>query len=402
MQKITKSNDLTILNIPTKGDYVLGVDDSQTDLSKKTVQIPIQDLSDLISDITWSSEQNYSKDGLVQDEGVLWSSKGDNNLDNKPSTNQTLWYKVSAPQNNITAIDTDVLDLGWFDYNILVDATTTDSTINIGIPQFVGQRVIIQVDGNFFVNVLGQELTNESCNKDNCLEVVATVNPAGTIKWEVPNSELEDRFVVAGVIRYYSSLGRWELIENEEGNHPPINISSIQSDTNQITINYTKTGQGVTSFVATPDEAMARYGITLGSSVSSNKAEIEMYMPFESFIEYNGSAWTDTSGILTLTWNVDRLEITGMRLEAPAGGELSAFGPTFPIATPRAQGYICQLGSVSNTKVEVFFYNFSGVKQTVEDPQMQFYIKWNAPFKMNPNNFPDFLGNIWFMGLIKK
>jgi len=404
MQIITKSDDLTTLVDPVSNDYVLGIDESQTDLSKRTVKIPVSDLkkSENPSIEPWVDTTTFQKDYYVQNQGVVWISLIGSNLNNEPYINQDKWQIVAPSQKNITAINADVIVVGWFDYSIIVDATIANASINIGIPKFNGQKVFVQANGNFLVSVAGQSLANEICYSDNGLELTAIIDPAGTLKWDSPNSELQDRFVVAGVIRYYSSENRWDLIENQEGNHKPINIASIESDTSKITINYALSGSSVTTFLAVPDESMAKFGIFMGCSGGASFSTLELYMGFATQISYNGASWIDTSGKLTLVWDTDHLEISGIPTSTPPGGEISAFGPTFPQLTSRAPGYILQLGSVGANTAPVYFYDFSGVKVTTPDTAMKFFMNWNAPGKMDPNNFPDYPGNIWLYGLIKK
>jgi len=216
--------------------------------------------------------------------------------------------------------------------------------------------------------------------------------------------------VVSGVIRYYSSFGRWDLLENNEANpHPSINIDSITSNENNIQIHFdnSKFGLGtdadieVGSFIIAPDETLASEGIICGSSVNFEKATVELYKgPRSDYIEYDGSNWTVAQGnFSTPTWDTDHLNIP----RSFSG----AFVPTYPQITERHTPatspavYRAVLGSVSQSEgnIEVWFYDQSGNVVTSPSTNMRFFISdHNRSQKVDPNNFDSSYGNLWFYG----
>jgi len=88
--------------------------------------------------------------------------------------------------------------------------------------------------------------------------------------------------VVAGVIRNYNDGRGWVLID--DGFHPPINITKVDSltDTGLIRVEYTnlKVGGGnagrTVTLIAQPDETLAKAGFTCGASVSPDFANIQL------------------------------------------------------------------------------------------------------------------------------
>lgn len=86
--------------------------------------------------------------------------------------------------------------------------------------------------------------------------------------------------LIAGVIRNDGTS--WKFIE--DSGHAKTGLSAISSSGNNIQIDYDFTATKVGSLIVTPDETLANYGITVGSSVGTAYSVINAYMPFSCFV----------------------------------------------------------------------------------------------------------------------
>lgn len=84
--------------------------------------------------------------------------------------------------------------------------------------------------------------------------------------------ENEDLVFVSGVLRYGTESDGWEVIEDDS--HTSLNIKSVYSQNNTITLNYSFTAKKVISLIAVPDETFMSRGLSLGTSVGLNEAKI--------------------------------------------------------------------------------------------------------------------------------
>jgi hypothetical protein len=78
--------------------------------------------------------------------------------------------------------------------------------------------------------------------------------------------------VIFGVIRNLGDGNGFQLIT--DGGHTPFNISSIETLSDRIRVNYSFTGTSTGTFLANPDEQLAQKGFFMGSSVASSYADI--------------------------------------------------------------------------------------------------------------------------------
>jgi hypothetical protein len=137
--------------------------------------------------------------------------------------------------------------------------------------------------------------------------------------------------VILGVIRNLGDGNGFQLITT--GGHTPFNISSIETMSDRIRVNYSFTGASTGSFLAVPDEVLAKKGFFMGSSVASSYADI-MLKKVDDVVGYitksGGSAPTFTltaslshSGSITsMNWvggASKRLEITHEKCYNPSG-----------------------------------------------------------------------------------
>lgn len=81
--------------------------------------------------------------------------------------------------------------------------------------------------------------------------------------------------VIAGAIR--NDGEGWRVIHDED--HAPINIASVETTQQAIRVHFAIKGKTIRSFIATPDETLARAGFTIGASVGLRSAELMIGRP---------------------------------------------------------------------------------------------------------------------------
>lgn len=82
--------------------------------------------------------------------------------------------------------------------------------------------------------------------------------------------EVTSRAEVAGVLR---NDGRgWYALADDH--HAPLNIASVHTNPNNIEVRFTFRAQKVLTFIATPDETLARQGLSVGASVDTDRARV--------------------------------------------------------------------------------------------------------------------------------
>lgn len=78
--------------------------------------------------------------------------------------------------------------------------------------------------------------------------------------------------VIQGALR--NSGSGWHAII--DGGHQPVNIASVETGISSITVHFAQDGRSVQTFIAAPDERLARAGYTVGASVRLNDARIQL------------------------------------------------------------------------------------------------------------------------------
>lgn len=203
--------------------------------------------------------------------------------------------------------------------------------------------------------------------------------------------------LVAGVIRNLNDGNGWQLITN--ATHSSVNVDSVSNDTSNITVNFGGiTAAKVVSFVAAPDETLARAGFFMGSSVGVGSANIQLKQRkfVSDYVSYSGSAWSSTNGVFTgFAWAAGTLTLTHESVETSTAGIDCSVTPRDGVLMPVA-------GSATATATQVKWLDWAGALQTTESTNMKAYVSRGfASAAANPNNvhegtFPS--SNIWFMG----
>ncbi|SEE26990.1 hypothetical protein SAMN04489740_1008 [Arthrobacter alpinus] len=156
---------------------------------------------------------------------------------------------------------------------------------------------------------------------------------------------------LAGVIRNLGDGSGWQLLL-EGSNHRPIGITSIDTVDDStgpygyIRVNYPgvvgPSGMTVT-FMAVPDETLARNGFSCGTSVTQTYTDIRISQaaPAASdYVSYNGSAWVSQDGKLTPTFSGGILTLAHEPVPASAQYSINAVARTefYSFNAPRAAG----------------------------------------------------------------
>ena len=204
--------------------------------------------------------------------------------------------------------------------------------------------------------------------------------------------------LVAGVMRNLNDGNGWQLITNST--HTNCNVESITQTSSAINVNFPSLGGAkVISFVAVPDETLAKAGFTMGSSVTTSQASIELKRrkAVADYISYNGSAWTSATSVFTFAFSAGTLTLTHPTVETSDGLVVSVTG--------RDGVYDAQAGTAAATTTQVKFYDWAGTLQTTENTNMKAYVNRGVasaasdPATVNESTFPG--GNIWFMGVFE-
>lgn len=88
----------------------------------------------------------------------------------------------------------------------------------------------------------------------------------------------DDYVVVAGAIRPDADC-EWHLIDDEA--HDPVGIDSVTTAADgAVTIRYAAAGSSVVTFLAVPDETLARQGVKAGASADLDRAVLTV-TPFD-------------------------------------------------------------------------------------------------------------------------
>lgn len=206
--------------------------------------------------------------------------------------------------------------------------------------------------------------------------------------------------LVAGVIRNMDDGQGWRLI-TDAPNHADCNIKTVSNDTTQITVDYSDLSiKNVISFIAAPDETLAKAGFFCGSSVGLTGAQIQLKQRklVADYISYNGSAWASTNGVFTFAFSAGTLTLTHENVETSSAGIECSVTSRDGVLVPVA-------GSASATVTQVKFMDWAGALQTTESANMKAYVSRGfASAAANPNNVNNTTfasGNLWLIGVFE-
>lgn len=185
---------------------------------------------------------------------------------------------------------------------------------------------------------------------------------------------------------------------NDAG-HVPSGVTSVQTYTDRIVINYSFTATKVISAHTTPDETLARRGYAMGPSVGLSAMTIYVGQPgMADYVTTNGTTLTSLNGYVksfsrsTTAWTFNHDTIDG-----PVGGSVQYryISGTF---------YQAHADSLSTTATVAKLYNSSGtlVNPSTASGTFAFWIMRGGTRRVDPLNELDIQNsNIWVSGLFE-
>ena len=255
------------------------------------------------------------------------------------------------------------------------------------------------------------DLTEEMTNKDivSAPEIIAARNGEATLNDRLTKmgnlTSGKNLKIVSGVIRNNGS-DNWQVIS--DANHQgDLGVASVTTGNYGIDINFDFTATKIIGFVATPDETYAKELISVGASVVTDRATINLYQPkptnqITGRIAYVGGAWTvyNNYGITDVSFGASNdLYINHASCES------------FVMDITSRKPVLVTFESATETQTKVGFYNPDGTKITNASELMSITFKRDISVvtdtskpvstQLNPKLVNNPSGNIWFMGVFE-
>ena len=255
------------------------------------------------------------------------------------------------------------------------------------------------------------DLTEEMTNKDivSAPEIIAARNGEATLNDRLTKmgnlTSGKNLKIVSGVIRNNGS-DNWQII-SDENHQGDLGVASVTTGNYGIDINFDFTAKKIIGFVATPDETYAKELISVGASVVTDRATINLYQPkptnqITGRIAYVGGKWTiyNNYGITDVTFGASNdLYINHASCES------------FVMDITSRKPVLVTFESATATQTKVGFYNPDGTKITTASELMSITFKRDISVvtdtskpvsaQLNPKLVNNPSGNIWFMGVFE-
>lgn len=255
------------------------------------------------------------------------------------------------------------------------------------------------------------DLTEEMTNKDivSAPEIISARNGEATLNDRLTKmgnlTSGKNLKIVSGVIRNNGS-DNWQII-SDENHQGDLGVASVTTGNYGIDINFNFTATKIIGFVATPDETYAKELISVGASVVTDRATINLYQPkptnqISGRIAYSGGAWTiyNNFGITDVSFGASNdLYINHASCES------------FVMDITSRKPVLVTFESATATQTKVGFYNPDGTKITTESELMSITFKRDISVvtdtskpvsaQLNPKLVNNTAGNIWFMGVFE-
>ena len=255
------------------------------------------------------------------------------------------------------------------------------------------------------------DLTKEITDKDviSAPEIIAARNGEATLNDRLTKmgnlTSGKNLKIVSGVIRNNGS-DNWQII-SDENHQGDLGVASVTTGNYGIDINFDFTAKKIIGFVATPDETYAKELISVGASVVTDRATINLYQPkptnqITGRIAYVGGAWTvyNNYGITDVSFGASNdLYINHASCES------------FVMDITSRKPVLVTFESATATQTKVGFYNPDGTKITTASELMSITFKRDISVvtdtskpvsaQLNPKLVNNPSGNIWFMGVFE-
>lgn len=204
--------------------------------------------------------------------------------------------------------------------------------------------------------------------------------------------------VMAGTIRYDPETQEWGLINSTT--HTSIEIDSVVTNAAETYIKIYTNTDSIVSFICGVDETFASAGLSVGSRVTDDCAEIYYYWGNKKVggYVYYTTQWNVLGGNATYTsYSGGTLTLTHDSINAISMG-----------VVPRGGKYLIQMGSPGYKTSTFLFYDYAGSLITTADTDMKFSFMRQELTPVRPDYNPDELdtawigaANIWFIGIFK-
>lgn len=178
--------------------------------------------------------------------------------------------------------------------------------------------------------------------------------------------------------------------------HTPIGVSSVTTQANTFTLNFSFTAKTVGAIVATGDEKMAEAGYIFGASVGLSTAIFSASQPggASDYVSYNGSAWTSFSGFVTsATMN----GTTGL-VTCTHQAVVPAVGGTITSRSLSRHGVLDGMGA---TTTSFYFVDSAGTPDKTPTTNHRMWLLRAGARNVPMNELTITNSNIWIYGLME-
>ena len=201
--------------------------------------------------------------------------------------------------------------------------------------------------------------------------------------------------IVACTLRSTNNV--WEIISDSI--HHPINVLSVSSDADKITLFFNFESTGIGSLVCTPDDTYAQYGLQFGASVGTGQAIItpRVNRTIGGYITCDGTNFSvaNCEGITSAAWSADKLVITHPSVEQAVPNIYKS------TVAHRGGNYIAQMGGMGTLNADVEFYDFTGTRITTPNINMKIYFTRPISGKPDMDTLDISGSNIWVFGIFE-
>lgn len=257
----------------------------------------------------------------------------------------------------------------------------TDSSggqTSIPVSSSASSGAVVQRSGTQVVVPATPSSSTHATSKSYVDSLVASVSPASTR-------------VVACALRNLGGSQYWQPIS--DAGHSPIGVSSVDTFSDRIVVNFDFSGSKVVYGSATPDETLVSSNYTCGASVGTSSLTIWLSRTaLTGYVSYSGGSWS-VQGDFTF----QQQQASGnIILDHP---EIPGFGVSL---SERDTPFRMQMVDMSSTYTKIAFTTAGGVKQATPASDHRGYIsRIGGSGRIDPRPVPSGDHNIWVYALIQ-
>lgn len=183
----------------------------------------------------------------------------------------------------------------------------------------------------------------------------------------------------------------------DDATHERLGFTTISQTATDVVLDYGFTASRVITLLVGSDETYAERGIVAGASVGLSSANIRFGTPagFNDYVQYDGSAWTSTTGFIT---SVTMNGTTGL-ISFNHAAIAEQYGGSVVVRSANLR--VSNEGRAADTiGAMVFPYN-SATSAKTPTTDMKFWINRPGVRKINPATLTEPSGNFWVVGLME-